>query len=405
MKSNATLIHTLKTSISCYLITGLFLSPFIIGHAETNTSLQHFQDGWTLENAPTPLQREDHFLPYFTLSINSESINPTLSPNLHPMAHILNQYEVLQVKPNSKLLNWQDNILIDGESKTTNILEQLAPEFFSAATAITPQKPEQSLFTATTVPQQHHSTEKPPLTFGQKVENIADKTVGAFMEFLYHALTVALAIPVALLGFLICSPIIGPLMINEIKADIQNSKDRKIQKKQDTQIKAIVKEILTFKQHIDTLQQSFNPNFSPRKQTTKEPNKLSTETEERSYSSSLQNRYHILPSKTDYTIDALQKKVTYRPNRKPVTLRFNFKPAYPNLEDLKKNYADSSFAKNDGRKLNLSIENQIIPDDSSQPTGYFVTGCTLTYLQHYNQANILCDCIHYMYYAETIDLR
>jgi hypothetical protein len=87
--------------------------PFLLCFAQNPQSvkhIEHFSDGWKLINRPQKVERHDTFAPFVNIDITSHPIDANLSADSHPMAHMLNQYQVIEVHPNQTRVNWQNNV-------------------------------------------------------------------------------------------------------------------------------------------------------------------------------------------------------------------------------------------------------------------------------------------------------
>lgn len=175
-----------------------------------------------------------------------------------------------------------------------------------------------------------------------------------------------LALPVAIIGLVLCSPV--------IVASLGGSVSEAIKKKQTNhQLLETFKHVLVFKQSVDDLQQTFNEDFeNPQHPNTGKP---------------LLNSYNILPSRSDYTLDILGKSLTYFPAGKIIALKFQFKQPYPTRANIQEVYDQSTFE----NKLGFNIQTE--PGMSSYPVkgSEYIKTCTLTYSRNYNVKKMYCS--------------
>lgn len=333
-----------KAILSAFLALGVLhlACPFLPVHAQQK--VQEYADGWKLINPPSPVHIHDSFAPYFTVDIDTKPINPNLPKNMHPMAHILNQYEVLQFHPNSENIIWNDNVRIDYLTRTTNIVTELAP-----ALANKPEKINDSSAKKATLPVTPRSKSK--FSLG---------------HFICNTIAVLVALPIAVIALVLCSPLIIGVIGDSASKSIKKGRE-------NYQLLEIFKHVLVFKQNVDELQQEFNEKFEdPEHSTSGKP---------------LLNSYNILPSRSDYSLDIAKKSLTYYIGGKRVALKFQFKQPYPTRTNIQKAYDQSSF------------KNKILFNTHLEPSGStssgdgveYIKSCTLTYSRHYIEKEMECS--------------
>jgi len=332
-----------KVILSAFLALGVLHLTYPVLPVQAQQKVQEYADGWKLINPPSPVHIHDSFAPYFTVDIDTKAINPNLPKNFHPMAHMLNQYEVLQFHPNSETITWNDNVRIDYLTRTTNIVTELAPALAN--------KPEKA-----NVP----SVKKATLSAIPK-----HKSKFSFGHFICNSIAVLIGLPIAVIALVLCSPIIIGLIGDSASKSIKKGRE-------NHQLLEIFKHVLIFKQSVDDLQQEFNKKFEDPSHPTGKP---------------LLDSYNILPSRSDYSLDIPKKSLTYFVGGKTIDLKFQFNQPYPTRASIQKAYDQSTFGNN--IRFNSSPESGV-----STPSGdgvEYIKTCTLTYSRHYIEKEMVCS--------------
>jgi len=312
--------------------------------AQAQQKVQEYADGWQLVNPPSPVHIHDSFAPYFTIDIDTQPINPNLPKSMHPMAHILNRYEVLQFHPNPESIIWNDNIRIDYLTRTTNIVTELAPALANKSENLsTLTKNEKKALPAVSRPRPKFS----------------------FVHFIFNTIIVLAALPIAAIALVLCSPI--------IVASAGKSAHSAIKKKREShQLLEIFNHVLVFKQSVDDLQQEFNEKFE--------------DPEHPASGKPLLNRYNILPTRSDYSLDLSKKSLTYFAQGKTVDLKFQFKPPYPTRSSLQQTYDESTFK----GTLRFDSSSKSDKSNSLKEDVQYIKTCTLTYSKGYHSKEMIC---------------
>jgi len=340
-----------KAIFSAFLALGVLHLTCPVLPVQAQQKVQEYADGWKLINPPSPVHIHDSFEPYFTVDIDTKAINPNLPKNLHPMAHMLNQYEVLQFHPNPEAIIWNDNIRVDYETRTTNIVTQLAPALV---------KPTQKINIS--------NTNKNALPVAPKY-----KSKFSFGSFFGSVILGLLVLPIAVIGLVLCSPIIVASIGGSASDSIKKSRKQHKIKKENHQILEIFKHVLIFKQSVDDLQQEFNEKFEdPEHSTSGKP---------------LLNSYNILPSRSDYSLDIPEKSLTHFVGGKMVDLKFQFKQPYPTRVSIQKAYDQSTFKNNIHFDIAPESGVSTLPGDGVE----YIKTCTLTYTKHYIEKEVVCS--------------
>jgi hypothetical protein len=184
---------------------------------------QTFADGWQLLNAPAPLNRTDTVPGFFSITLKTLPIDPDMARReVHPLALVLNQYTQVTFTPDANTTLWPTQVELNGQPKTANIVEQLAPEL--------------------------NAQYRKEVGFWQRIKN--------GITTVLHSVAI---IPLSLL----CLPL-TPLFIGNV---IDGSKDRKqtiATKKQEMALAAIWQNSAAFVGRIEALQQTFPPDEQAR---------------------------------------------------------------------------------------------------------------------------------------------
>jgi hypothetical protein len=333
-----------KAMLSAFLaLSVLYLTCSV--PAQAQQKVQEYADGWQLVNPPSPVHIHDSFAPYFTIDIDTKPINPSLPQNMHPMAHILNRYEILQFHPNPEKILWNDNIRIDYATKTRNIVTEFAPALADMPKSMSALS----------------NNEKKALPAVSR-----SKPKFSLVHFIFNTIAVLAVLPIAVIALVLCSPI--------IVASAGKSAHSAIKKKRENhQLLEIFKHVLVFKQSVDDLQQEFNEKFEdPEHPTSGKP---------------LLNRYNLLPSRSDYSLDIPKKSLTYFAQRKKIDLKFQFKPPYPTHASIQEAYNQSTL-KSGIRFITSPKPGVSIPsEEGAEP----IKTCTLTYSRDYTVKDMVCS--------------
>jgi hypothetical protein len=332
-----------KAMLSAFLaLSVLYLACSV--PAQAQQKVQEYADGWQLVNPPSPVHIHDSFAPYFTIDIDTQPINPNLPQNMHPMAHILNRYEILQFHPNPEKILWNDNIRIDYATKTRNIVTEFAPALADMPKSMSALS----------------NNEKKALPAVSR-----SKPKFSLVHFIFNTIAVLAVLPIAVIALVLCSPIIVASAGKSAHSAIKN-------KRQNHQLLEIFKHVLVFKQSVDDLQQEFNEKFEdPEHPTSGKP---------------LLNSYNILPSRSDYSLDLPKKSLTYFAQVKMVDLKFQFKPPYPTRSSLQQAYIESTFK----GTLRFDSSSQSDKSDSLKEDVQYIKACTLTYSKGYHSKDMMC---------------
>jgi hypothetical protein len=237
-----------------------------------------------------------------------------LPPTVHPLMKALNRYQVLTFKPNPALIDWQQDIEINGERQTANIVNQVRATVQAAQQAQTSPAVAEPAFEPPvqspelTIPVPKEAGQTPPPELKEKARLSVGDALRKTGKGIGVVLGGILAIPVALVVLLLCSPFLVASAVGNTKTNIEAGKKQRGNerlKKELGQAEYMVKQI-------NSLQQQFNaPDATSRART----------------------RYHLLPDLNHYTVHLLGKDILYRPVYR-VNVNFRFKHLYaaPKLE-------------------------------------------------------------------------
>jgi hypothetical protein len=271
-----------------------------------------YSDGWSLydEDVKTDL-KDASASGLWTISLEERPLlQPNeLPPTVHPLMKALNRYEVMTFTPNPEWIDWQQDIEINGNRRTVNIVQQVRGEVDEALG--TPASETSSSEEAPLVPTavDEKAPAPPPAveavpedikqTASSSVKNVFKKTG----KVLGGAVLAVLAIPVAVVVLLLCSPFLIMAGVDKTKRNIEAGKT----KRGNQQVKKELEQADYMMARIQRLQQQFDVKNAANQQ---------------------RNTYHLLPDLNHYSVHLLGKDMLYRPSY-TIYLNMTFKKLMP----------------------------------------------------------------------------
>jgi hypothetical protein len=349
-----------KRLISLMLLYACVVNPLLILPAKAQTPVTTekpnpltYPDGWSFQDAPAPVERQDNFMPYFIVTIHTDPLVKTLPADAHPMLTELNHFQSLGVMADPSRVSWQHNLMINDQPHTTNLVADLI-------NAPLPQAPT------------YHYKDFGPLSF---FEGMSAKSFKAFGKSV-------LSLPGRLLLLTLCTPF---FILNTPNAIADANRDRQNRKVANKAIannaKSGLQALQVFNTALAERQQTFNPNFN-------QP--------EHAFSPTLKPFYNILPTRQEFHLDLVNKQLTYNANQQTVSLRFGFKAPYPSAMEIGQRATNAGHHGNaitpisyalmseSGQEAPLSHENEKM----------LLSACTLNYANHFETATLACNILN-----------